>query len=144
MEIGERIKEIRLKKGLKQSELAEKADISRVAVGNYERGDRIPNIEITQKIAMALGVDINELLGKEEAEQINELTSKLNFHIEHIMRIYGYEIAGDPSEGDILLRTHDGTYEITMDDVNDLRNSTVSFIKYKLQEIKDRSRKIGR
>lgn len=62
--LGAFIKELRLKRGLKQSELAQMASISREAVGNYERGDRIPNIEITQKIATALEVDINELLDK--------------------------------------------------------------------------------
>lgn len=60
--LGAFIKELRLKRGLKQSELAQMAGVSREAVGNYERGDRIPNIEITQKIATALEVDINELL----------------------------------------------------------------------------------
>lgn len=62
MPIGERIKELRLKQNLKQSDLAEKAQISRVAIGNYERGDRIPNADILQSIANALGVSINDLM----------------------------------------------------------------------------------
>lgn len=61
MSIGENIREIRLKQNLKQSELAEKAEISRVAIGNYERGDRNPNIQTLTKIANALGVEIWEL-----------------------------------------------------------------------------------
>lgn len=42
MTIGEKIKELRINKGLKQSELAEKAGVSRVAIGNYERNARQP------------------------------------------------------------------------------------------------------
>lgn len=62
MNIGEKIKEIRLAKGMKQSDLAEKAGISRVAIGNYERGDRQPNIDILSKIATALDLDISDLV----------------------------------------------------------------------------------
>lgn len=36
--IGERIKEYRLKRGFTQSDLAKQADITRIALGNYERG----------------------------------------------------------------------------------------------------------
>lgn len=73
MPIGERIKELRLKQNLKQSDLAEKAQISRVAIGNYERGDRIPNADILQSIANALGVSINDLMDFEELKK--EVTS---------------------------------------------------------------------
>ena len=140
--LGDKIKEIRLKRGLKQSELAQMASISREAVGNYERGDRIPNIEITQKIATALKVNINELLNKEDKEKANALS--LDFHIEQMARSFGYEITGDPSEGYLILRAPDGEYEIGEEDLKDLHNSTCSFMKFKLQEIKDRARKIGR
>ncbi len=62
MNIGEKIKQIRISKNLKQSELAEKSGLSRVAIGNYERGDRNPHIETLNKIAIALNVDLNDLL----------------------------------------------------------------------------------
>jgi len=63
MSFGERMKQIRQIKGMTQNQLAEKANISRVAIGNYERGDRQPNIYITQKIADALGVPVADLAG---------------------------------------------------------------------------------
>lgn len=62
MELGDKMKELRLKKNLKQSELAEKAGISRVSIGNYERGDRVPNVEILLKISEALEVPLAELM----------------------------------------------------------------------------------
>lgn len=64
MSIGENIKKYRIEKNLKQSELAERAGISRVAVGNYERGERTPNIDILKKIANALEIPISILTGE--------------------------------------------------------------------------------
>lgn len=61
--IGERIKEYRVARGLTQSDLANKANITRIALGNYERGQRIPTIDIFARIAMALNVSIDELMG---------------------------------------------------------------------------------
>lgn len=61
--IGERIKEHRLKHGFTQADLAEQANITRIALGNYERGERIPTIDIFARIAMALNASIDELMG---------------------------------------------------------------------------------
>lgn len=62
MNIGERIRRLRLEKNLKQSDLAKKANISRVTLGNYERGDRTPNTDSAKQIAEALEVPLSELL----------------------------------------------------------------------------------
>lgn len=61
--IGERIKDYRLKRGFTQSDLAKQANITRIALGNYERGERIPTIDIFARIAMALNASIDELMG---------------------------------------------------------------------------------
>lgn len=63
MSIGDNIKKIRKSKGLKQSELAKLSNVSRVAIGNYERGDRTPNIDIIGRISSALKVSVSELIG---------------------------------------------------------------------------------
>lgn len=54
MSIGENIKTFRTAKGMTQEQLAEKAGISRVALGNYEREERTPNLDILEKLAVAL------------------------------------------------------------------------------------------
>lgn len=64
-ELGERIRNIRLKMNMKQSDLAEKSGINRISIGNYERGDRIPNIDILKKIATALEVPVSTLTNDE-------------------------------------------------------------------------------
>lgn len=73
MNIGDNIKKLRIEKRLKQLDLAEKSGISRVAIGNYERGDRIPNIEIVRKIATALDVPLNVLLDGNWEEYTEEI-----------------------------------------------------------------------
>lgn len=84
MTIGEKIKEIRLNRGLKQSDLAEKSGLSRVAIGNYERNDRTPGTEQVERLAAALGVSPVDLIGwgyydaksPEIGEQIKHYTLK--------------------------------------------------------------------
>lgn len=87
MNMGERIKELRIAKNMKQSDLAEKSGISRVAVGNYERGDRRPTLEIANKIAIALGVHISELLGI-SSESTEILGEKIMNHHEEINNLF--------------------------------------------------------
>lgn len=63
MDIADRIKKLRKDKGMLQRELAEKVGVSRVAIVNYERGERMPNADILSKIAEALGTSVNYLTG---------------------------------------------------------------------------------
>lgn len=75
MTLGERIKELRLNQNPKmtQSKLAEKAGISRVAIGNYERGDRTPDAGTLQKIANALDVTVGDLFDDTNNSVSNEM-----------------------------------------------------------------------
>lgn len=62
MKIGDRIKTSRKRKGMRQSDLADKAGVSRVTIGFYERNETVPSADIAGRIAAALGVDANYLL----------------------------------------------------------------------------------
>ena len=57
-----RIREARLAAGLTQAQLAEKADVSRVSIGFYERGERIPPLDAGAKIAKVLNVSLDWLV----------------------------------------------------------------------------------
>ena len=62
IQFGEKIREIRIQKGLSQEQLAHIADVHRTYIGTIERAEKnitLPNIE---KIAQALGITIPELL----------------------------------------------------------------------------------
>ncbi|MGL5755437.1 MAG: helix-turn-helix domain-containing protein [Paraclostridium sp.] len=55
--IGIKIKEARKKKGLTQSELAEKIGLTKHAIAKYEQGQREPNLNILTKIIDELELD---------------------------------------------------------------------------------------
>jgi transcriptional regulator with XRE-family HTH domain len=60
---GQRIVALRTGKQLLQKELAEKAGISPTALNYYEKDKREPNVMTIKKIANALGISGDELLG---------------------------------------------------------------------------------
>lgn len=53
--------EIRKRKGMTQTQLADLAGITRVSVARYETTDREPNLTTARRIARALGVSLSEL-----------------------------------------------------------------------------------
>ena len=57
-----KLKEFRIKKGLSQSQLAKIVSVHPAAIGNYEQGTREPNINTLTKIAVALGVTVDDLI----------------------------------------------------------------------------------
>lgn len=56
------LKEYRKEKGLSQEELANICDLHRTYIGSVERGERNISIDNMEKIAIALEIDIKELL----------------------------------------------------------------------------------
>ncbi|WP_303189103.1 helix-turn-helix domain-containing protein [uncultured Clostridium sp.] len=62
-EIGNKIKSIRQSQGLSREQLAEKLNVTKYAIINYEQGQRGASIKILNKIAEALGVPLSEILG---------------------------------------------------------------------------------
>ena len=68
---GEKIRIARTKAGLSQGELADRLDVTRSLIGQYERGVRNPKPSTLQRIADALGISVTELL-PESADQTPE------------------------------------------------------------------------
>ena len=63
MLIGKRLKEIRIAQNISQQELADIIGVTKVSVCGYESGKRLPNLYNLMRIANALDVDPNYLLG---------------------------------------------------------------------------------
>lgn len=61
--IGNNIRKLRIEKKFTQQELANKSSISLSALNKYERGERIPKIDTIEKLATALNVQIDYILG---------------------------------------------------------------------------------
>ncbi len=64
METGKIIASLRDKKGFSQTELADKSGVSRAMIGKYERGEAQPSIDAAKKIADALEVSLDYLVGE--------------------------------------------------------------------------------
>lgn len=59
MGIGENIRSIRILRGLTQESLAERANLSRSSIVNFETGKRAPRVDDLESIAKALGVEVS-------------------------------------------------------------------------------------
>lgn len=78
--IGKNIHELRKKRGLTLSELAEKANISKSYLSNIERElNDNPSIQVLEKISAVLGVDFRTILGSESEPQILQDHEWLDF-----------------------------------------------------------------
>jgi transcriptional regulator with XRE-family HTH domain len=60
-QLGKRVRELRLERGLSQEELAFKVGIHRTYVGGVERGERNPSLRNIASIAHALNITLQEL-----------------------------------------------------------------------------------
>jgi transcriptional regulator with XRE-family HTH domain len=63
VKIGDRLKDLRVRRALTQEELAEKADVGTNTVARLERNETEPHMSTLSKLAQALGVDPSELIG---------------------------------------------------------------------------------
>ncbi|MCM1289530.1 MAG: helix-turn-helix domain-containing protein [Corallococcus sp.] len=60
-----KLKEIRQDLGISQGDLAKKIGVQNYTIGNWERDRSEPSVELIVKLADALGVTADELLGRE-------------------------------------------------------------------------------
>ena len=61
-DFGNIIKELRVKNGLSQQQLADKVWVNRSTITNWETGRRVPDIIMIKRLAESLGVHVNTLL----------------------------------------------------------------------------------
>ena len=59
---GERLRQVRSKKGISQEKLAERAGLHRTYVSSVERGERNISLVNIEKLAEALGVSLKDLM----------------------------------------------------------------------------------
>ena len=81
------LKTIRKLKGMTQEELAIKTNVVRQTVSKWEKGLSVPDVEMTARIADALGVSIGELLGAEiriDESDRNQVANQLGKIVEQM------------------------------------------------------------
>lgn len=60
---GDRLKTIREESNLTQDDLAEMLDVGSLQINRYENGKTIPNADVVAKLALALSISSDYLLG---------------------------------------------------------------------------------
>jgi len=84
--LNERIKQLRIGRGLSQVDLAEKLGVSKQSVSNWENDNIQPSIEMLVKISHIFSVSTDYLLGENSREFI-EITGLKKEYIPHIQQI---------------------------------------------------------
>ena len=83
MEIGQKIKEARIAKGLTQEELGNMVGLQKSAIAKYENG-RVVNIKRStlQKLAQALDLRGSDLIIEADPKEAAELSAKVLLDVE--------------------------------------------------------------
>lgn len=100
MTIGERIKKIRLEKGMTQKEIAESIGIATNSFSRYEIGEREPNLEMINRIANALNVSPIQLIFNENT---NDFLKKIGEKAIEMTDFYNENNIAIPDEENIFL-----------------------------------------
>lgn len=78
MKFSEQIKDLRIREKLTQEQFAEKLNITRQAVSNWENDRNLPDIEMLILIAQNFHISLDELiLGGNDMDEVNVMTDKL-------------------------------------------------------------------
>lgn len=77
MLFGERLSELRKQKKLSQDELAKKIGVHAPVIGRYERSEVKPSIEVAVKIADALSVSLDYLVGSTDLMLDKSIVSRI-------------------------------------------------------------------
>jgi len=75
--LGNRLRELRESKGLKQKELAAQLGLTEGAIGLYEIGRRNPPIDTLNKLADFFDVSVDYLLGRTDIPNLYKEKNKL-------------------------------------------------------------------
>lgn len=84
--IGENIRMLRKNRGLSQEQLALRADINASYMGQVERGEKNPTIDVLSKIALALQTPIEQIVNVisssqpayDDSEYVDKIAHQLN------------------------------------------------------------------
>ncbi|MFS9115861.1 helix-turn-helix domain-containing protein [Streptococcus infantis] len=94
MIFSERLKQLRLEKGLTQKEVADLVNVNRVTYTNWEKGNREPSFEKLFLLAESLGTNIDYLLGnsdnpKKSTTQDEDINFSARYIKDFLYVIYG-------------------------------------------------------
>jgi transcriptional regulator with XRE-family HTH domain len=74
MTMGDRLRELRLRKSLSQEEVARQIGVTRSAYSHYEINNRQPVYETLKKLAVLFNVSLDYIIGGEPAKPETQVT----------------------------------------------------------------------
>ena len=86
MKLDERIKELRLARGLSQVDLADSLGVTKQSVSNWENSNIQPSIDMLMRLANYVSVSTDYLLGMDDRDYI-EVTGLDDKELAHIRQI---------------------------------------------------------
>lgn len=102
MDFGERLKAIRLQKDLTQQQFAEvltnaeTGEIKQKTVSRWEKGERVPSVEVLLRISEISGLSIDQLVkGTIEGEIIELIDKKASIDLIDALAKNDYELDGE-------------------------------------------------
>ncbi|OSA89542.1 UNVERIFIED_ORG: transcriptional regulator [Clostridium botulinum] len=78
MNLGEKLKKLRLEKGISQTDLAKEFNIARSTLSQYESNQRTPSDEMKLKFSKYFNVSLDYLLGNPNLNNSNNFSSNNN------------------------------------------------------------------
>lgn len=99
-DLGEKIRQLRTERGLTQTQLAKKLNLSKSSISKYESGQKFPTLETLINIAALFHTSLDSLAGLEKGATISaaELTERqtailnsllIEFHKKKARRVIG-------------------------------------------------------
>ncbi len=89
--IGDKILELRKKNDLSQEKLAEKIDVTRQTISNWELGETSPDLKQASELAKVFNVTLDELVGinREDIlyDKVNSVEEKSNFILKKLSHL---------------------------------------------------------
>lgn len=152
MTTGERIKEARKRAGMTQAQLSEQSGIAAISIHQYEAGKRQPQIERLLRVASVLNVPIEQLVDTETASEYTKAVIKMSkahtaedephgpwsLGLERKLAAVGCSLGFYEEDAYIWINYPDGTLEVTDTELQALDESTDSFLRFKLQELREK------
>lgn len=85
---AERLRQLRVLRGITQADLAAEAEVSVSYVSELESGDTSPGLDLVARLAKALGTTLIDLLpGDNEPESMDELKERSRRSFEELLKV---------------------------------------------------------
>jgi transcriptional regulator with XRE-family HTH domain len=151
MSFGSHLQNILNENKITVSELSRKTGIStNTLYAMIRRNSNNINASNLLKISEALNMPLHVLLKWDSNEEMNHYSKMYEDHsgksnndttyfLEQKLAQVGYSIGGIESEGYLWINYPDGTLEVTETDLKELDESSKSYLKFQLEELKQKN-----